>query len=110
MEDVVMDVLVALALVLGGHSGSPVDRVLPEVVSTRIRLLTVREGMSQEETIRRLGLKGRSPTVAAATMTNSRFIYPIGRAHELTIWYSLRDGPGISHGLTQATLSAKDRP
>ena len=105
-----MDMVVALVLALGGESGSPVDRVLPEVVSTRIRLLAVREGMSQEETTRRLGLKGRSPTVAAATMTHSRFIYPIGRAHELTISYSPRDGPGISHGLTRATLSARDRP
>lgn len=105
-----MDLVAALVLVLGGDSGSPVDRVLPEPVSVRIRLLTVREGMSPEEVIRRLGLKDRLPMGGGGTIMTYFTTYRFGRTYELTLWYSRRDGKDFSYGFTNATWSVRERP
>ena len=101
-----MGVVTLLVLVVGGESGSPLDRVLPEPVVMRIRMLTLRKGMSDGEVVRRLGLRDRPADFRAATMSNSRAVYSIGRTHKLIVDYSLQ-GPGLSHGFNKATLVAE---
>ena len=101
-----MGVVTLLVLVVGGESGSPLDRVLPEPVVMRIRMLTLRDGMSDGEVVRRLGLRGRPADYYASTVSNSRAVYSIGRTHLLRLDYTLR-GTGISHGLSKATLEVK---
>jgi hypothetical protein len=101
-----MGVVTLLVLVVGGESGSPLDRVLPEPVVMRIRMLTLREGMSQGEVVRRLGLRDRPTDFRAATVSNSRFAYSIGCTHLLRLDYTAQ-GRGISHGLWKATLDVK---
>jgi hypothetical protein len=100
-----MGVVTTLVLLLGGESGSPLDRVLPEHVVMRVRLATLQKGMSHDEVIRRLGLKGREATSFAATVTNSRRLYEVGRTHQLALWYTIQDGPGIRHGFVEAILT-----
>jgi hypothetical protein len=101
-----MGIVVALALSLGGEPGLTLGRVLPEPITLRIRMLTLREGMSNGEVARRLGLRDRPADYCASTITNSRFVYSIGRTHLLKLDYTLQ-GRGISHGLSKATLEVK---
>jgi hypothetical protein len=98
-----MDFIAALVLMLGGDSGSPVDWVLPEAVSVRVRMLSLQEGMSEAEVNRRLGLTGRLPDIFDCTISQSYIVYPIGRTHRLALRYTLQ-GPGIVHKFSSATL------
>ena len=102
-----MGAIATLVLVLGGEPGLPIDRVLPEPVAIRIRMLGLREGMSVTEVRSRLGLKDRTADHIAATVSNSRIVYSVGQTHRLRLDYSLLPGPGISHGLTNAVLEVK---
>jgi hypothetical protein len=102
-----MGVVTLLVLTIGGASGSPLDRVVPEPVAMRIRMLSLRDGMSGAEVDRRLGLNDRLPGYFAATISNSTAMYSVGQTHQLRLDYSLLPGPGISHGLRKATLEAK---
>jgi hypothetical protein len=104
-----MSAVVVLVLAIGGDTGSPLDRVLPETVVLRIRMLALRDGMSEAEVSRWLGLKNRLPSIAAWTVSNHFVSYPIGKTHDLRLWYSLKDGPGLTHGLSEITLIARDR-
>lgn len=99
-----MGAIVVLVLATGGESGSLLDRVLPETAIIRIRMLTIREGMSQEEVSRRLGLKDRIPSFSRFTISHHDSTYPIGETHSLTVGYSLKDGPGLTYGLSEITL------
>jgi hypothetical protein len=99
-----MGAIVVLVLTTGGDAGSPLDRILPETAILRIRMLTIRDGMSSDEVIRRLGLKNRWPTGARFTVSYHDATYPIGETHSLRVGYSLKDGPGLAHGLSEITL------
>jgi hypothetical protein len=99
-----MGAIVVLVLATSGDAGSPLDRVLPETVGLRIRMLTLRDGMTTDEVKRQLGLKGQIPSIIASTVSSSRVCYPIGETHTLSLWYSLKAGPGIVHGLSEVTL------
>lgn len=52
-----MELAVAAVLILGGDSAIPVQRVLPEAVVIRVRMLSLKDGMLPEEVSMRLGLK-----------------------------------------------------
>ena len=82
-----MDFIAALVLMLGGDSGSPVDRVLPEAVSVRVRMLALREGMSEPEVVRRLGLKDRDRECCLGFTAARMTIYRVGRTYRLTLWF-----------------------
>ena len=99
-----MGVVVALALSIGGDPGLPLERVLPEPVAVRIRMLSLREGMSGAEVRRRLGLKDRPLTGYCSTVSTSIARFAVGRTHELTLVYS---SSGLAPGtLSKATLEA----
>jgi hypothetical protein len=102
-----MGIVLALALVLDRTAGLPAERILPEPVAVRIRMLSLRDGMSGAEVVQRLGLKGRTPDYCASTVSNSTTVYSVGQTHRLRLDYSLLQGPGISHGLRKATLEVE---
>jgi hypothetical protein len=92
MEEAAMGIVTTLVLVLGGDPGSPLDRALPEPVAIRIRMLGLREGMSEGEVVRRLGLAGRiqkfGGSFAAATIAS----YAVGETHGLTLVFDVTGG------------------
>ena len=101
----------AIVLLLAiGDTASPLDRVLPEAVVLRVRMLTLKDGMSQDEVSRRLGLKNRRINRGGGTITHQYVNYPIGETHDLRVIYSLPDGSGNTYGLTRITLTARGRP
>jgi hypothetical protein len=105
----VMGVILVLALAPDGVAGLPLERILPEPVALRVRMLSLREGMSAAEVHRRLGLEDRMKgiyaytVIFASTVSHSYAIYPIGQTRRLRLDYALT-GRGLSHGLTKATL------
>lgn len=105
-EDIAMGVVTLLVLTVGGESGSPLDRVLPEPVVLHIRMLALREGMSPSEVERRIGLKDLCPISGRGTISNWDEVYAVGTTHRLTLEFSLtgRD----SYGLHKATLRTID--
>ena len=96
-----------LVLVLG-EPGSPVDRLLPEPVALRIRMLSLQKGMSEAQVDRRLGLKAHLLGCMFQTGASRYCSYSIGQSHRLTVLFSLRDG-GPSYGLDEVTLTADGR-
>lgn len=80
-----MGVITTLVLVLGGESGSPIDRVLPEPVAMRIRMLSLREGMSRPEVVRRLGLKDQDCEGGFVMGASRLDWYRVGRTHRIVL-------------------------
>src|SRR5262245_25252352 len=100
-----MNVIVAAVLLTGGESATIVDRILPETVVLRIRMSTLRNGMSDDEVRRLLGLTNRLASSYRGTISHCRVTFSIGETHELTLDYSLKKGEGLVHGFTKATLT-----
>lgn len=98
-----MNAVLALSLLAGGEPPSLIDEILPQTVMLQLRMLTLQQGMSEDEVWRRLGLKDRKPISLTGTITNTRVIYPIGTNHKLTIWY--RTGERLTRGLQEAYLT-----
>jgi hypothetical protein len=96
-------VVTLLVLTVGSTSGSPLDRVVPEPVAMRIRMLTLREGMSLREAIRRLGLKDQDLDGGFVIGASGRESYRVGRTHLIVLQYS-----ALTQELSSATLE-RDR-
>jgi hypothetical protein len=104
----VMGIVLAFVLALDGAAVLPLERVLPEPVAMRVRMLSLREGMSEGEIDRRLGLTGRSPDPVWWTVSTTVAHYPVGQTHTLRLVFRHADDLKGPSRLSKAKLMTKD--